>query len=120
MDLKKYFDTRNINFVNPSYLYRSGTPNKLDYQMAQVLGEKAIESLIKEKASYFLTISLMENKFIINKYSTKDEKSIDDLHRFVPNEFYDKVNLKATDLYKKYISKIVKEISTYDYNIDKN
>ena len=44
-DLKGRFDTRNINAVNPSYLYRSGAPNAVDKRAATALGEKAVRIL---------------------------------------------------------------------------
>jgi len=119
IDLKKHFDTRNVNFINPSYLYRSGTPNKLDFQMAQILGKHAIKSLLEEKESYFLTIDLKNDNFLINKYPIKKEKSINELHRFVPSAFYDNVNFIATDMYKNYINKITTEILNHTYGINK-
>ena len=46
-DLSKFFNTRNINAVNPSYLYRSGKPNNLDFSIAKQMGEMAIDLLSK-------------------------------------------------------------------------
>ncbi|MDH4197618.1 MAG: 6-phosphofructokinase, partial [Candidatus Aminicenantes bacterium] len=44
-DLARHFPTRNVNAVNPSYLYRAGGPNALDRQWAEKLGEKAVRLL---------------------------------------------------------------------------
>src|SRR4030042_583303 len=44
-DLSRFFDGGNVNFVNPSYLYRSGSPCELDYAWAMRLGKKAVEMI---------------------------------------------------------------------------
>lgn len=46
-DLKSDFDTRNVNAVNPSYLYRSGRACDLDRIWAERLGRQAVRALIE-------------------------------------------------------------------------
>jgi 6-phosphofructokinase 1 len=69
-DLKKYFDTRNINAVNPSYLYRSGAPCDLDMQWGDKLGKEAIR-LNSEGlgGTVVLTIQKGERGFSMAPYS---------------------------------------------------
>ena len=57
-DLERYFNTRNINAVNPSYIYRSGIPNKLDKEVSEKLGEIAISKILNKINNNYFTIFL--------------------------------------------------------------
>lgn len=46
-DLKDNFDTRNVNAVNPSYLYRCGRACELDSTWAARLGREAVRVLLE-------------------------------------------------------------------------
>ena len=116
-DLKKYFDTRNVNSVNPSYLYRSGGPNTLDLEAAALLGKKSIEILLaKRNIPIFLSLNL-SNKLEVEEYDFTQLNNIEEFHRFIPKEFYDVEHFEATDDYINYISKInrFKEIRHSNY-----
>jgi 6-phosphofructokinase len=109
-DLKKDFGTLNVNSVNPSYLYRSGGPNKVDLNAAEILGNKAIELLsgnLMEPA--FLTLTNKDEDFIVEEYFLKELKDIEGFHRFVSNNFYDPSVFYITDKFKKYLIKAVSE-----------
>jgi 6-phosphofructokinase 1 len=109
-DLAKYFNTRNVNSVNPSYLYRSGTPNDLDSFWAQQLGETAVKYL-KEgiNESKFLSIQKDALGFNIKDISLSKFNSIDELHRFVDERFYSQQEFQVTEEGKKYLGHIVRE-----------
>ena len=115
-DLKKDFDTRNVNTVNPSYLYRSGKPNILDTMGAEMLGCQAV-NLFKENIAepVFLVLQSSSSKFRPEEYFLKNLHNIEDFHRFVPQWLYnnDEFNITATG--KKYLSKILRELPPHEY-----
>jgi 6-phosphofructokinase 1 len=117
-DLKKHFDTRNVNFVNPSYLYRSGMPCRLDLQWAKRLGEKAVELLSKRHAaSTFLTVRKERNGFALHPYMIDNVVSIEQLHRFVDERFYDPQELTITKAGLNYLHHITDAIPEEKYGI---
>ncbi len=97
-DLASFFDTRNVNFVNPSYLYRSGAPCDMDKEWGWELGRKAVELLMDGmNDSIFLSIQRKDETFYIEPYPVKDIQSIEDFHRFVPKSFYNPETFSVTD-----------------------
>ncbi|MCJ7563479.1 MAG: 6-phosphofructokinase [Candidatus Aminicenantes bacterium] len=120
-DLSPYFDTRNVNSVNPSYLYRSGAPCPLDLRWAQRIGEKAVSLLAgRAQESSFLAIQKIPSGFRLQIASLSRFGSIDELHRFVDNRFYDPREFRITAKGMAYLKPIVKEISPDDsYGIRK-
>jgi 6-phosphofructokinase 1 len=109
-DLAKYFNTRNINSVNPSYLYRSGAPNDLDRHWAKRLGEIAVKYLSEGmNKSKFLSIQRENSEFKIKDIPLSKFNSIDELHRFVDKRFYDPQEFQTTETGRKYFRNIVKE-----------
>lgn len=110
-DLAKHFNPRNINAVNPSYLYRSGMPNELDQYWAQKLGERAVKLLADgTNEANFLAIQKNNSGFRIQEFPLSKFNSIDELHRFVDNRLYNPKELQITENGMKYLKEIVKEI----------
>ena len=110
-DLAKHLNLRNINAVNPSYLYRSGMPNELDKYWAQKLGERALKILADgTNETNFLAIQKDKSKFRIKEFPLSKFSSIDELHRFVDNGLYDPEEFQITEDGKRYLREIVKEI----------
>lgn len=110
-DLSKYFNTRNINAVNPSYLYRSGAPNELDKHWAKELGKEAVKLLVDGiDESIFLAVQRDNTVFKIENVPLSKFSSIDKLHRFVNRGFYNPEEFQITENGKKYLKEIVKEI----------
>ena len=64
-DLGKYFDTRNINAVNPSYLYRSGVPNDIDRNISIKIGELSYEMFKNNEVMdpIFISVTIVDNEF---------------------------------------------------------
>jgi 6-phosphofructokinase len=118
-DLKKYFDTKNVNSVNPSYLYRSGKPNALDLQSAQELGDKAVE-LISEGLTepVFLLIQNSASRFVPRNYLVNDMSDIENFHRFVTESFYDKHEFKATERGLRYLTSICRKLPQLNYGLN--
>lgn len=117
-DLKKFFDTRNVNSVNPSYLYRSGRPNKLDLSAAAKLGRAAVNYFKSGgNNTVLLTTNFKDGKLVTGSYSLSGVSNIDDLHRFVTERFYDPRTMNTTKEGKKYISNIVTEFPLKSYGI---
>jgi 6-phosphofructokinase 1 len=111
MDLAKHFNPRNINAVNPSYLYRAGTANALDQYWGQKLGEKAVRLLAEGiKETRFLAIQWEKGRFVTKDIPLSQFKSMDELHRFVDDRFYDTEAFNITLSGKKYLKGILKEI----------
>lgn len=119
-DLKDEFDTRNVNAVNPSYLYRSGRPGELDLVWAQNLGREAVRMLIDgadgpdekfgRNEAVFLTIQRKDDVFSIHPYPLHDVEGIDVLHRFVDDRFYDPARYAITENGKEYLAAIMDEL----------
>lgn len=106
--LKKYFDTRNVNSVNPSYLYRSGRPNKLDMSTATKLGCFAVQHLVNSKETVFLYTKLIDSQVDIGNYSFNLITDIESFHRFVDNTLYDSASLNVTPMGKSYFDSYIK------------
>jgi len=117
-DLKKYFDTRNVNGVNPSYLYRSGAASDLDLKWANELGREAVNLLSDDlNKPAILTIKKEAREFSIAPYHLSNLKSIEELHRFVDERFYNPKDFSATEAAKKYLAEIVQEICEDKYGL---
>ena len=115
-DLKGKFDTRNVNAVNPSYLYRSGSPCALDAASAAKLGKKAVSVLSKGvSSSSLLTIQRTATGFSASEYPLAATKGIEDLHRFIDTELYSPETYTATKKARKYLSTIVREFEHIHY-----
>jgi 6-phosphofructokinase 1 len=109
-DLAKYFNIRNINSVNPSYLYRAGAPNDLDQHWAKRLGEMAVKYLSEGmNESIFLSIQRYDSGFKVKDIPLSRFNSIEQLHRFVDKRFYDPQEFQMTEQGRKYLRNIVKE-----------
>ena len=116
-DLKPQFDTRNVNGVNPSYLYRSGSPCALDAASAAKLGKKAVSVLSKKMHSAVLvTIQKTGAGFSASEYPLSDTTGIEDLHRFVDAGFYSAETYTATKEARSYLSRIVPEFKIIHYS----
>ncbi len=117
-DLKQHFDTRNVNSVNPSYLYRSGKPNELDYSSAALLGREAVNMLSNGiSGPLFLTLGSTSNGFYPEIFDLKELDNIEGFHRFVDSRYYDPDEYQATATGRTYLRKIVSEIDNVAYGI---
>ena len=115
-DLKPYFDTRNINSVNPSYLYKSGKPNELDFATAIKLGREAVKYLNNKPGHpVFLFTEKSDEDFIIGSYSIDKLKNIEDIHRYINKEFYNSDDLCATASAREYLLTINNAFSDEKY-----
>ncbi|MGA2362494.1 MAG: 6-phosphofructokinase [Candidatus Aminicenantales bacterium] len=109
-DIQGRFDTRNINAINPSYLYRSGAPISVDKKAAEILGEKAVRLLAgRVKEPTFLHIQKKERGFSAIPSPLSTFRSIQDLHRFVDSRFYDPKEFSITETARRYLEDFVKD-----------
>jgi 6-phosphofructokinase 1 len=109
-DLTPHFDTRNINVVNPSYIYRSGAPNALDRAWAEKLGRSAVENLLGPGSEpVLMTIQKRKAGFEVGDYPLSRFASMAELHRFVDDRFYDPESYRITDTGKSYLKEIAHE-----------
>lgn len=110
-ELSKYFDTRNINAVNPSYLYRSGKPNNLDFSVAQRMGKMAVELLLGDVTEPVLLATNYVNGKVgiellpLSHFPKTDEGRFP--KRFVNSNFYDSESYQITSDGKKYLYPII-------------
>lgn len=110
-DLAKFFNTRNINAVNPSYLYRSGQPNRLDRRWAENLGQRAVKALADGlRDSIFLSIQKSKTGFRIKDLPLANVRSMEELYRVVDRRFYNPENLQITEMGRTYMKEIIEEI----------
>ena len=118
-DLEAHFETRNINSVNPSYLYRSGQPCSLDTVCAKKLGTKAVSLLARRSIlPTFLTLKKDRKGFSVSEYPLAQLNSIHDFHRFVDERFYSPETYTATREAKKYLSQIIPEFKKKKYELN--
>ncbi len=119
-DLKTEFEVRNINAVNPSYLYRSGRPCELDFQWATQLGRQAVELLLQgNNQALFLTIQRKGEEFFSHPYPLQGHNHMGTLHRFVDQRFFDSACYSVTESGKSYLSAIIEEFpSIQGYGLD--
>jgi 6-phosphofructokinase 1 len=116
IDLKPYFDTRNVNSVNPSYLYKSGKPNELDFSTAIKLGREAVKYLNNNPPRpVFLFTEKSNEDFIIGSYGIDKLNNIEDIHRYINEEFYNPDDLNATASARKYLSSINKNNFSHEH-----
>jgi 6-phosphofructokinase 1 len=110
-DLRGDFDVRNVNAVNPSYLYRSGQSCELDFYWATLLGDRAVE-LIHQGIDHpvLLTIQRNDQGFVLAPHSLRNHKNMEELHRFVDRRFYDPSCYFVTEAGKSYLSAVIEEI----------
>ena len=109
-DLADFFDTRNVNAVNPSYLYRSGASIPLDRVWAEKLGRRAVAVLLGPgRETSLLTIQRRGSGFEVEEYSLSRFASMAELHRFVDGRFYDPVSFGITEAGKNYFKEIAHE-----------
>ena len=110
-DLARHLPTRNINAVNPSYLYRAGGPNPLDRRLAEALGEQAVRHLAGRKAEpVFLAVEKSRSGFSVRAHALADFSGIGDLHRLVDTRLYDPTEYRATERALAYLRTIAREI----------
>jgi 6-phosphofructokinase len=117
-DLSPQFDTRNINAINPSYLYRSGKPCNIDMQCASMLGTKSVKLFLgKFTEPTFLSLKEKQKKHILEQIPIRLLSSIDDFHRFLDDRLYDARLLQATKYARKYWKTIVPEFKNVSYGL---
>ena len=115
-DLAGLFDTRNVNSVNPSYLYRSGKPNTLDLDTATALGKNAVSLLDGGIAEpVFLTLAETAGSFSSEPFYLKKLSNIEDFHRFVDARFYNAGALGVTREGMDYLRRIVRDLGSPGY-----
>jgi len=106
--LKKDFDTRNVNFINPSYLYRSGRPNTVDKMMAIRMGVTAVDHLNNSIETIFIYSDLTgDSCFETCKYNFNNLTDIEEFHRFVDDTLYDPVLMNITPRGEIYFNSFV-------------
>ena len=117
-ELQVEFDTRNVNSVNPSYLYRSGTPNVLDKEIGAKMGRYAVEHLEKSKDTIFLCSEKAEGStFQINPFSFNNLNNIEEFHRFVDDSLYDPVKMNITKDGREYFEQFTRSFSRINYRL---
>jgi 6-phosphofructokinase len=118
MDLKQSFDTRNVNHINPSYLYRSGRPNETDVRAARLLGKDAVELLVDglDKPG-FITLDKNETGLITKLVYLDSFATIEGFHRFVGPSLYDNEQYFITDCARQYLTGVIGEMKNITYGI---
>jgi len=107
IDLKHHFDTRNVNSVNPSYLYRCGRPNLLDQNIAAKMGHDAVLHLANSKETVFLHSARKQSEFNVDKFEFNSIDNIESFHRFVDETLYNSSTFNATPEGKLYLDTFV-------------
>lgn len=115
LDLQKFMDARNVNYVNPSYLYRAGKPNNLDKETAIKLGREAVK-IFEKDISNPIFIGVGSEKQIY-RLSLGSNDQIEYFHRLVPKEFYDPIKYQATDIAENYFLTFLKKYNSIIYKL---
>jgi 6-phosphofructokinase 1 len=117
-DLRGEFAARNVNAVNPSYLYRSGLACPLDMKWARKLGREAVNLLSDGlEVPVFLAIQSGEEDFFLMPCPLSGIGNIDEIHRFVDQRFYDPDAFEVTAEGRKYLKAMLEEIPLGEYGI---
>ena len=117
-DLKNRFDTRNVNAVNPSYIYRSGAPCDLDRSCAALLGTNAVRILKRGISEpYFLILKQEKGKYSTNLIPVHSMDSIENFHRFIDERLYDPKKLAPTKTAERYWQTIVPNLPKLPYSL---
>ena len=126
-DLKKYFDTRNINAVNPSYIYRSGKPNNIDHEASIKIGQLAIKMLLNREieGATIITVAFENNDFIVKPVPLTFFAQTENGRfpkRQLNRRFYDEKEFRLTASGFMYLKHIIDEsiIADYDKSSKKN
>jgi 6-phosphofructokinase len=113
---KSYCDPRNINAVNPSYLYRSGAPCTLDRACARLLATRAMMLLKKGvEDSGFLVLKMHRGKYSTGFETVQAVENMNRFHRFIDGHLYDETNFRATRDALKYWRTFVPEFPILQY-----
>ena len=117
-ELKSKFDTRNVNSVNPSYLYRSGAPNSLDQEMGARMGLFAVEYLEDSKDSTFLCAEKgIDSTFHVTPFNFNNLDDIEEFHRFVDESLYDPIKMNITNKGKEYFNQFTRSFPEIKYSL---
>ena len=117
-DLNDYFDTRNVNSVNPSYLYRSGSPNILDYNTGTQMGDYAVHFLCNSKETIFLYTEPGENlDWRTSMFNFNTLSDIEEFHRFVDDSLYNPINMNVTGKGEKYFEQFTRSFPELNYEL---
>lgn len=117
-DLASRLDTRNVNSVNPSYLYRSGRPNSIDLEAASMLGKVAVRLLSGGSSEpVFLTLKDMGRDFASETTQLSQFDSIEGFHRFVDKRYYDPGAFNLTLEGAQYLARIVNDLGKPVYGL---
>ena len=117
-ELKREFDTRNVNSVNPSYLYRSGTPNALDQEIGAKMGRYAVKHLENSKDTIFLCAEKAEGQtFQVSPFHFNNINDIEEFHRFVDDSLYDPVKMNITTEGRDYFEQFTRSFPEINYTL---
>jgi 6-phosphofructokinase 1 len=118
--LKEQLDTRNLNAVNPSYLYRSGPPVELDRVWSIELGRKAVQMFSEGHAEpVFLSVGIDDSRFECQPIPLNPHQNISPFYRLVDERFFDSQNFSITEAGREYLSAIVRDIPlTISYGLE--
>ena len=118
VNLKSEFNTRNVNSVNPSYLYRSGAPNTLDQEIGNKMGRYAVEHLENSKKTIFLCAEKAEDSmFDIQQFQFNNLNDIEEFHRFVDDSLYDPVKMNITKEGREYFKQFTRSFPEINYTL---
>jgi 6-phosphofructokinase len=110
-DMKGFMEVRNINAVNPSYWYRSGSPSPVDRLAAELLSGFVFELIQKGVQGHrFVFIDRSDASFRARDCAFSDFHQTDRGRfpkRFIPREFYNPESFSATPLWEEYLDPIV-------------
>ena len=120
-DLGKYFDTRNINAVNPSYLYRSGVPNDIDRNISIKIGELSYEMFKNNEVMdpIFISVTIVDNEFVPKPISLSFFQQTESGRfpkRQINKGFYDENNYRLSNDGYKYFNNIIDHSLINNFN----
>jgi len=111
-DLAGFMEVRNINAVNPSYLYRSGSPAGLDLTIGKRIGAYCAHLISKEDLAEhrFVGIQKTHSGFEPEAYSLAQFPETEKKRfpkRFVDSYFYDPERWHISPLGKEYLEPLI-------------
>ena len=108
--IKKECGIENSNYVNPSYLYRSGSPTLFEKQQAMELGKIAAKTVIQEITGQVAVLQRDGGSIVTETKPIDDVLLTDKNGKTIPRNldlrFYDAENYCITDLGRDYFMMI--------------
>jgi 6-phosphofructokinase len=111
-DLAGFMNVRNINAVNPSYLYRSGRPNRLEKEIGRQIARLIFDLVQEDEISdhQFVSVEYEGGRFFahnqnLDLFAQTEQGRFP--KRYVDSSFYEASNYCASEEWRRYLQPLM-------------